>query len=43
MESSKIQHMISKTFRVEKVNSNKVDYCKEVLSERKLHMFKEVQ
>ena len=43
LESSKIQHVISKTFREEEANSNKVDYRKEVLSGRKLHAFKKVQ
>ena len=32
--------MTSKMFRDEKANSNKVDYCKRILSERKLHAFK---
>jgi len=43
LELSKIQHMILKTFREEKANSNKVNYCREVLSGRKLHAFKRVQ
>ena len=43
LESSKIQHVILKTFREEKANSNKVDYYREVLSGRKLHAFKRVQ
>ena len=43
MESSEVQHVTSKTFREEKVNSDKVDYHKKVLSERKPHVFKKVQ
>jgi len=38
-----MQHMILKAFRDEKVNSDKVDYHKEVLSGRKPHAFKRVQ
>jgi len=43
LESSKAQHVTSKMFRDEKVNSDQVNYCREVLSERKPHVFKEVQ
>jgi len=43
LESSKIQHMISKTFREKKANSDKVDYHREVLSGRKLHIFRKVK
>ena len=43
LESSKIQHMILKSFREEKANSDKVDYHREVLSGRKLHAFRKVQ
>jgi len=34
LESSKIQHVISKMFREEKANSDQVDYRRVVLSER---------
>ena len=42
MESSKIQHVISKTFRGEKRIATKLTIAKRVLSGRKPHVFEGV-
>ena len=42
LESSKIQHVISKMFRVERQIVTESTIAEGILSERKLHAFKEV-